>query len=177
MPVVKRFCCKFSIASGVQVIGYANISQAIGIIALYAVLEMYEYITLAILPILCLYAFIKMMKKDGIKPRFRFYFLQTLKAVMFDCVLVSNLALAKYMVDHDEDFVGHERAKVFGETPGFEIAVVLIALQAIMQFYFALILRQHYKNRKEGMGDARKSRSGQLPQYLMAQKDWVQELH
>ena len=49
---MRRFCCRWTIAIGVQVIGYLNIALILGIIVLYAVMEIYQNIALAILPLL-----------------------------------------------------------------------------------------------------------------------------
>lgn len=121
----RRFCCKFSIASGVGVIGYSNFVQAVCIITLYAVLELYIWITVAILPLLCLRSFFKMMKKDGIKPRFRFYVCQTLKSITIDILLTYNIIDIK-LSDYCE--TNSYRACAFDSAPWFEVAICVISL-------------------------------------------------
>ena len=127
MPSIcpRRFCCKFSIASGVQVIGYSNIMQAVFFITLYAVLELYIWITVAILPLLGLRSFFKMMKKDGIKPRFKFYVCQTLKSITIDIVLTYNIISVK-LSDYCNDWASSHRACAFTDTTWFEIAIICI---------------------------------------------------
>ena len=80
MRLLKFFCFKWTIATGVQVTGYLNIMTVLLLIALYSVLELYQYFPLIIFPIICFMVFHKMMKKDGIKQRrknFLWYLAQT----------------------------------------------------------------------------------------------------
>ena len=69
----KRFCCKWSIMTGVEVIGYLQIFEIVFILTLYTVLAKYSYIALIVLPTFVFLMFIRMMKKDGIKPRRQFF--------------------------------------------------------------------------------------------------------
>ncbi len=49
---MRRFCFRWTIAIGVQVIGYLNIVLILGIIVLYSVIDIYQNIALAVLPLL-----------------------------------------------------------------------------------------------------------------------------
>ena len=71
MRIFKRFCFKFSIATGVAVIGYLNIVEFMWILAIYIVLEDYLALLLLISPVLCFIVYLKSLKGDSSKKRRR----------------------------------------------------------------------------------------------------------
>ena len=85
--MMKRFCWNWSIATGIQVYGYLLIFEFVFIVALYAALEMYEYIALVVLPAIVFIVFLKMMKKDGCKARRRFFCLWVLTQFSVTAIL------------------------------------------------------------------------------------------
>ena len=78
MKLLKRFCCKFTIATGVQVIGYLNIVSFLTMILLYSFTKQYYDVAFVLFPIINLLIFFKMMKKDSVLLRRRFFFFETL---------------------------------------------------------------------------------------------------
>ena len=69
--------------------GYLNLVQATVTITLYTILEMYAYIALMIMPIICFYVFHNMMKKDGIKIRRRNFLCYLTSTTINDLVQVT----------------------------------------------------------------------------------------
>ena len=60
MAHLRRFCWKWTVATGVEFIGYINIPIILFEITLYIVVELYGYIAMIVLPIICLINFIQM---------------------------------------------------------------------------------------------------------------------
>ena len=75
---LKRFFIRYSIAHGVQIIGYANIPELLFLIGVVCVLEDFILLTISIFPILCFYFFIRMMKLDSIKARRNYFLMYTI---------------------------------------------------------------------------------------------------
>ena len=86
---MNRFCWKWGIASGVEFIGYINIPIILFELILYTVVELYSYISLIILPIVCLLNFISMQKKDTTRKRRRQLLVQLVCFVMIDCFMIA----------------------------------------------------------------------------------------
>ena len=166
----KRFCCRFSIASGVHFIGYSNIGEICLLIATQIAAQTYPYLALIILPLLVIHAYLKMVKKDSIKKRKRFYYLYVITKISITSVQISQLVQARYKYQseaHDSDpDMCEQHICNFGKQPYFSIFACLVAVKACWNLYASLILRQHWLNRLHGQGDARALRSKEIPAYL-----------
>ena len=178
---MNRFCWKWGIASGVEFIGYINIPIILFELILYTVVELYSYISLIILPIVCLLNFISMQKKDTTRKRRRQLLVQLVCFVMLDCFMIAQLTQArvlhqKELRDKDMDDHCYEKKCTFGHDPWFQLSVAFTACRIIWQVYALLILRQHWLNKRDGRGDARQYKKKQLPDYIQTQTDWVSEL-
>ena len=61
--------------------------------------------------------------------------------------------------------------------PWLVVTIILEIATTLWHFYLLLIVRQHWLNRKHGYGDAKKTKSNSLPEYILSQRDWVSELN
>lgn len=82
MKHIKRFCCKLSIATGARFIGFYNIIDFFLITGFLVAMEIYAYLALLILPILCFKVFMSMLKHDASAIRRRFYILTIIKSIV-----------------------------------------------------------------------------------------------
>lgn len=175
MKPIKRFCFSKSVAQGTHIIGYLNLLEIVFLVALYTIVGAYTYIPLIILPILCLHYFFRMVRKDGTKSRRLNYRMFLISSIIISCFQVSQLTAAIALPNRKE--CQYTIYCTIGKTPVFQICVAALTIRILWQIYCCLVLRQHIKNRVDGMGDALLRRTGEIPGYLQAQQDWVQELH
>lgn len=61
--------------------------------------------------------------------------------------------------------------------PWLVATIIFELVTTLWHIYLILIVRQHWLNRKHGHGDAKKTKSSDLPEYLLTQRDWVSELN
>ena len=85
--MLKRFCCKWSIATGIQIIGFLQLFESVFILALYTTLQIYTDIAFMILPLFCFLMFLRMQKKDGTRPRRQFFCAWFLSEITMTVVL------------------------------------------------------------------------------------------
>lgn len=139
MKEIKRCCWRWSIATGVSFIGFFNLIQIVFIVTLYCVTEMYQYTSLVIFPIVSLYVFMKMTKKDGVKIRRRFYMISLISYCLQDAVEIYMIVDSRTELAEP----GPCKSKIcpWGAEPWFEIAITQICLDIIIQAYCLLILR------------------------------------
>ena len=93
MRLLKFFCFKWTIATGVQVTGYLNLWQAVFTLGLYTAVGQYAFIAIMILPLWCFYVFHNMMKKDGIKKRRKNFIWYMISTTTIDIIQIIQLAL------------------------------------------------------------------------------------
>ena len=86
--IIRRFCCKYTIAAGVQLIGYLNILLILGILILYSTTKVYQYMALAALPLVNLLWFGQMIKHDSTRHRRRFYIQSIITYCITDLIQV-----------------------------------------------------------------------------------------
>ena len=51
---------------------------------------------------------------------------------------------------------------------GYPTSLTYLIIRFIWQFYGFLVIRQHFKNKRDGMGDARNDKSSEIPAYVTA---------
>ena len=85
MRYLSRFCCGCAIFTGVQVIGYLNIVQIVFSLVINNLSGIYYNNVFLIFPFLDLFIFFKMLKKDSLKLRRKFFVWSLV------CVIVQDL--------------------------------------------------------------------------------------
>ena len=86
---IKRCCFKWSVATGVQIIGYYNLVEILLIIVLYTVIERYEYISMILCPFICFMVFMRLQRVDGVRPRKKFLWTYVGMMTIVDALQVS----------------------------------------------------------------------------------------
>ena len=75
--------------------------------------------------------------------------------------------------DGDPNTVCDKSICYFGEMPVFAIAIAFLVIRFTWQVYASLILRQHWINKRDGLGDAGHCT---LPPFVSQSQCWVSEL-
>ena len=73
-----------------------------------------------------------------------------------------QLAYARYKaIDKNEKHEECEEPIIcyVGEDPGFAISVSYICLRLIWHIHLSIVLRQHWVNKRKGMGDAKQKKN------------------
>ena len=167
MRLLKFFCFKWTIATGVQVTGYLNLWQAVVTIGLYTALSQYAFISMAILPIWCFYVFHTMMKKDGIKIRRKNFLWYMGSTTANDIVQIIQLVITTTEA-HNGGECNRGRICAIVKMPWIAVTIVFIVTTMLWHIYLILILRQHWLNKRDGRGDAKNIKSSDLPDYLLS---------
>ena len=179
MCLLNRFCFKWSIATGVNVIGYMFLCEIIFVLTLYTASQLYSYLGVIILPAISFLCFAKMNKKDSIKARRRFFLIALIDFIIMDTIQIYQVSWARlryeYQRNNHADCV--KQICILGYSPAFEISCAYLALRLIWQIYAVIILRQHWLNKRDGRGDAKNHTANDMPEYLLAQQEWVEELN
>lgn len=165
MLQLTRFCLKFSIAIGAQIIGYMNIGLILFVLVLYACLEIWKYMALAALPLFNLLMFSRMVKHDCARHRRSFYVWSIVTYVMTNVAQVYQLTDARLLV-LDEGFDCTKPICGFGKMPYFAMVIAFGAIRLSWEVYCVLILRQHWLNKRDGKGDAKHMKKKEVPAYL-----------